>query len=690
MSNRSGIVKDDTFDRVLRVFSKSILSLAKRMDITVETPVMNNTPFAAWTDGTTIYVERKYIDEMARLIDKGSKPSEVAPLIARIKGFLYHEAGHCMFTPRLDSVLVQELRRRVLFKEFNLLEDQRIEMILTTRWSHKRFLTASTVDYVLKVGQRPEWQETAHLYVHGRKYLPANLRKVAYDNFKYGPETAKQVADIIDEFVGLSFPTDDDRAITLCEMLHNLIGSQDADTATGYGPGENHQPVSDGEALPENEQRQPSPTGGQQDDIDGDDYDDDDFDFDSETTDGADSGDAGDDVSDGADGDDSSDDTSDAGDSDADGGSGDNDDDDDIEDTGHSGDGSGGSFSDLLDDLRRDHKQSLTSNEALSDAQDFAEAFSDLFRTTPLTKQFVQYCDVDVKSTQIGLPARVSTHLRKLTDKFRRGWKSNRSSGHLNAVAYRTRSAGDTRFYDQFKRGQANAAAVEVVVLVDGSGSTGNLIDNAMMLEYATNPHGLTDNPNYAGKGRLIDAIALSAWAVKRAIDSLPHSRCSVLAFGSEHHGRRVNNGLLYGPNDRAHSSKYRLPGGHDGGQHWSSLGTTNPEKCLREGAKLFDGTRAANRLLVIVTDGQWDRESILPSHELIDAYNKAGVMTALFGVGTYNSSDTGHKADVVAENGDHHCQYAADLSNPLELPAKVEKLVADMIRSRMVTGASR
>ncbi|CAB5220347.1 vWFA domain containing protein [uncultured Caudovirales phage] len=683
------LLKPDGIDRIVHVLSKSVISLTRRKDVRIKR-VDVYTP-AAFTDGTTISLSDHYLKELSAKLERGTTPEQTALLIARVKGFVYHEMAHCLYSPRSRSDIFKAAQYKNLGRSFNILEDQRIEYLLTGRFrNHSKFLTVSTLDYVLRCSDNPHWTESAHAFIHGRRFLPEDIRDLAYRQFAKGAAVADEISDIIDEYLTLTFPSNNDRALQLIERFDQLIGP-DAISKGGGG----YEPNGTTSGSPESESQQRA-------------------DRDKAEKNEADKGQGNAGESD--DGDDESPESDGAGDADGDG-DGDSDDepinnqssagrqspdsDDDDTDDGEGSDtdggyggGAGGEDTDNsvplpdtddYDSLVKKAFDDLSNDQEIIDSShDFTEALGRMKAEGGLLSNvYVPFSKHDVPLQYRGVPQKVSTNLRKLTDKFRRTWQTGREQGKINVLAYQTRRAGDTNFFDRYQRGNADAAAVEVVVLVDASGSTGNL-SSSVYKRYQEVGSSCLNEDSTAGNGRIVDYSALAGWAVKRSVDSLPNSRCTVYAFGSdpESNERYVTAGLLYGPNDKTEATSFLVPGRLKGSS-WEGLGSTDPEWVIRESAKLFDGTRAKNRLLVIITDGSWDSSD---PDQLVESYNKGGVKTALFGVGSARSAGHG----VVAQYGSHGCQYAADLYDTTDLPKKVEELVAEMLSSRAVAGGIR
>ena len=673
------IIKTTQIDRTVSVLTKSIRAITGRQDVKVAVVQSFSTTSIAYTDGTTIYLSSAFITSLNQKITGGATAADLAPLVAEVKGLLYHETGHVLFSPRSSSQLVKSAISEGVMRSLNILEDQRIEtLILGRHYGHKPFLTSSTINWVLKANKNDEWKDVGHAFTHGRRYLPVELRRAAFDSFKYGPEVAQHVSDIIDEYRLLTFPSGTIRGIELAKLLDEVLTEQDISNVNNgeeHGRPESGSPETESkqrkvqQASQKNEERdaaneEKSDEGEAAPDSDGDEKSEDADDSSSESGESIDS---------------TNDDYVDEGDSPEAEGSGKSQGSPEPKDAGSdSADisaGSGDAFEDALKDAQKKSEELASSGQAEREAEQLQEAVArERAAAGPLTKQRSKHTEIPVPELLGSVPTKVGTTLRRLTDRFRPAWRERQYEGHINPLNYRTRRPGDRNFFDQYRKGEANAASVEVVVLVDSSGST-NQTQNERVLTL----DGVCGYPDIPGYGTILDYESFAAWAIKRSIDSLPQSRCTVIGFSSG-----SQSGILYGPDERAASNTFRIPSLLDPrlanyATPWSGGGGTDPLFALIESGKLFDSSKASNKLLVIITDGEWS--PTFESHKVIQKHRAAGVATALFGIGAYNAY---YSEGVVAAYGSHECEYATDVEDILTLPDKVKELVGTLLNNKL------
>ena len=151
--------------------------------------------------------------------------------ITSLHGFNYHEVAHLLFSPRQGSELGQWIRENNMRRAYNILEDSRIERLITTLYPTTRlYLEACITDYLLK-GNSNEWHDYFYLTT-GRKYLDLELRQELADRFisKHGEELAQTIARITHEYRSLSFPNDSDKAKELIAEYSKIVGQDDTET----------------------------------------------------------------------------------------------------------------------------------------------------------------------------------------------------------------------------------------------------------------------------------------------------------------------------------------------------------------------------------------------------------------------------------------------------------------------------
>lgn len=600
----------------------------------------------AWTDGTTISLNLTQVNR-----------TDFEDVV-RLHGLNFHELAHVRYTPRKGTALVTWVLDYGYMRAFNVLEDQRIESLMTIRYpSTSPWLTAAIMRWVVGT---PDAIPGAYAFVRGRRYLPGLLRGELRRVF-LAPELLPEIDEIVDAYRRLAFPNDYDQAKDLIRRFDNVLRSMSAKMPDGTGlpdPHGHHQ--HGGEVLDKGrpvsvvEQRRvrdkmtqdtsPSQPVEDQDQDDLDDvdaaHDGADTDADTDDTDGQGHGqdmyqDPG---------------LPAPGQSDADAGSSHQEEEEeqaDDEDTTHQGGlGTGGSSFDI--DRVRD-----LAEEMLDDLFDSDEVYDEVRRTQrrvrtfggakPLPKPpWMSECkDPDPKFATTA--HRLRATMQRLRSQADPGWHREESYGRLNPARFAVSGDLDTAF-DRWEEGVHDALDIEAVVLVDYSGSMGEVFNN----------------------------VANSMWAIKRAMDAVDIS-CTVVAFESQCW-------TLYGADERA-TGKIRDP---------ETSGGTNPLPGLEYAARLMSESTRRHKIVIAITDGDWDYrvdEFGMRSDDYIKKMTDSGVLTA---VGFIADPDWFREEDLTPERRKELARensHGATIAQPADgenLVPFVSSIVTNLVRAQL------
>lgn len=198
--------------------------------------IVENGPAPAWSDGASITLNAESISTMD------------LETLTQVNGLNYHELCHHLYTPRRGTPLVQWVMDNNYFQAFNVLEDQRIETLLTARYpSITPFLEATVLRYL---AETPMEAIGNYLVVRGRRYLPVEVRQGFRDIF-YKPELIPDIIRIVDEYRLLAFPRDYNRAQDLVKEFHEKVMSH-IDVNLSGGPSQcgHRAPVQKGRPEP--------------------------------------------------------------------------------------------------------------------------------------------------------------------------------------------------------------------------------------------------------------------------------------------------------------------------------------------------------------------------------------------------------------------------------------------------------
>lgn len=540
------LAADERMRALAHVYQTALSIIAnERVSVKVQ-PVLGSNGPAAWTDGTTITINSAKLSA----IDFDE--------IVRVHGLVFHELCHVRYSPRQGTTLVKELVNRGLVRSFNALEDQRIETMLANRYpSTKPWLTAAILRWVIN---DPQALPFGMLLVHGRKYLDPEVRKAFDQNFGIGlpiepgrlSELKSSAKSIIDEFRMLIFPTDYDRALELTVEFDKIMqefymtGGSYSDPH-GHDTHQGNEPQDKGRPKGVKEQREDRDSGGAE-----------------ETDDGPREGNQS-----GKDKDSGSSNSSTG--TDPTPGSGEGDDEDDQP-------------QDVLSVMKDALDEIMSSSDVREEVRNTQRILrggsgADVLRKSKPT-MFAPSAEF------VGLSREVAQVLKKLSTQGDPGWIRQVETGRINAVRWFTEGDPETAF-DRWDEGVHDATDLEVVVMLDTSGSMGYV---------ATASH-------------------QAMWAIKWALDSIDAST-TVINYSD-------SSKTLYSSDERA-TSMFRYDFDGRG---------TDPVGGLNQAARIFGHSRRGNKVLIMLTDGQWcssEDDYGMSSDDYIQKMRQSGVLTSL------------------------------------------------------------
>jgi hypothetical protein len=236
-TNAEGFTKDELMDEVTdemnrldsigAVYQRADRIITGDSDIAVTIAHTKDMTEPSMTDGKDIILNGNLIDNVTD------------DTIIGLNGVNYHELAHVLYSPRIGSALGQYVSTNNMKRAFNVLEEGRIERLITTQYPTTTLtLEAMTHDFILR--EHPSQWGNAFATTTGRKYLPLELRQAIADKFiaQYGLALTKEVHAIVHEYRELSFPNDFGRAKELVSQLTNLIGKDnepEPQWAQGHG-----------------------------------------------------------------------------------------------------------------------------------------------------------------------------------------------------------------------------------------------------------------------------------------------------------------------------------------------------------------------------------------------------------------------------------------------------------------------
>jgi hypothetical protein len=594
--------------------------------------------------------------------------------MAEVKGLVYHELAHILWTPRKNSNPTKHIPVEN-WQAYNALEDQRIESLFVARYRPAiPFFTSMVAAYILEMRGKSGYSATsqtcapsmAHLLTHGRKFMPLPLRAAARASFvaEYGEGLADRAEDIIDSYRKLTFPNDSSMAIELVARYQALVDELNADIPEHQPVGS---PVSSTQGHKGHKRGRPENASSQRDDAEKLE----DFDKETEQEERE--------LSEERSGDSHTSDRDSAG---ADK------DDDLVLDDGSKSDGSGSSeissdqdgVGEVAGNAGDNGAGTVNEETSSSDSDEAIEALRDAAVETRIDadNQTKSDADASVKTVaaevakanshlgkpQVGnrkivhrtYPAgiglktqaiRLQDYVRRVFTECEEDWVRDQASGRLNVTdAMQSRN----RHFDVFERFEdaSDDISFEIVVLVDRSASMNARIES--------------NESYYMSRA---EAASRATWVLRKACAELDIP-ITVIAFSSW-------TDLVHGANEVAGAGEDVAVVDADGG--------TDPYDAIKWGHSILTESDASNRLLVTITDGEWGTQyEGAAGTYVMNTIATNGIQSMLVQVSDDDPYGTGSNYDYYeAPNGKYHGHQSLvkiDSSNLNRLPDLVGKQI--------------
>jgi hypothetical protein len=517
----------------------------------------------AWSDSDNIWFNPK---DMGELTD----PSTVLTL----KGLSLHEIAHILLTPRAGSNLAKDVQkaekaRAGVWRAFNALEDQRIEMMLSKRFGNVApWFKAAVAKFIMA---EPEQWSLAYPILQGRKFLPKELRDQVRDLYEQ-QHNVVEIGDLIDRYIVLNLADPKNYALAMEIILrYNELVSELPDPRPNVpewqtpcggwtrikdpaGHDERkHAEWKSSDSKPMSKAEQEKIADKVADAI---------------AEDLAEGNGEGEGEGDGDEGD-------------AEGGSTAQGDKQDTTPGGNGASSTGPSSLANTAERMLDEVMSSKSRE-IGDIMKQYNAEIELVGggvSKKMEKLVTQNIPVPMPVVQASKS--FANELERLRRDFDPGWVRRTESGRLNVQRYVTDTDLDECF-DQWDNGREDAVDIEAVILLDVSGSMDEMLKGALE----------------------------SMWAIKRALDRT-NASTTVMAF--DHRSF-----LLYGANERAGNMM----------KSSRAMGGTEPTDALKHAKNILAESSRAIKLCIVITDGEWSYDK--ECDKMLKEFRRAGVITAL------------------------------------------------------------
>ena len=621
--------------------SSRVASVLGRASIPVNwvtTADPNNVGAIAYTDGDGIFLNLGWFlnHVVAKALSLESDDRDEAKLAWVVfKGIVFHELSHILFTPRQTQKPMPQLKKLaeesdrfgyedLLYKAMNILEDSRIESLFTLRYAPaKPVLTAVVREAILDDSNADS--PMAALLLHGRKYLPLDVRMAADKAFidhlagKGREQLAHTILAKIDEYLLLTFPADTDRAIEIIVAIADFLGGDEAEAGQQLRSFDDHTSMKSGKPASPAEQRQAAAEMAKACAADSAEADKADAADDADATDDADdSGDA-DDVDDSNDSDAGEEVTNATGASDSDesAGSGSGD--------GYSPDGGISDQPDLRDEINLDALGDTLDTEFRQIAEAAVDADT-VSRVPTVAKKPWERLDRSFGTWPWIAREGLSSKIGEVFFEAQESWVRGHQNGRLNVTDVMGARGQHFDVFDRWVDNAEEATSFEVVVLLDQSGSM-----NSWNIRH---PH--LDVP-----------AAQACWAIERAMAD-HEIRTTIIGFGSK-------TVLLKSADDSFTEDAAPL---------WKSDGGTNIGTAVHWATDIFRRSEETNKILLTLTDGQF--------HASLDQFNTLHeyASSVLVRLGVYGAT------------GRHGHQEVVDFAKPKDDLKRLPHLLGSKIIS--------
>lgn len=604
-------------------------------------------------------------------------PARGKKMVGALKGFNYHELAHMLFSPdrrlsdyaqafdRLVASLTQRVatgdqralaEKKMYYRLANLLEDQRIETLFVGLYpGAASYFRASNLYGIFGALDKKDVDPvTGFLFSHGRVFLPRSFRMAHREGAAttLDQNFVDQWMKIVDEYcvTDLLDYVGARRGVDLTEKAMELLRQYDMVPPVNNGdesqPGidrdsSNKQPKNSDkvtvavgaakaaqsedkqkDSQPPEPKQKPKPEPKSDDDADdeedeedgdgsgdgeGEEPDDDEGEDGSGDGDGDEEGEEDDEDGSGAGSD---------GDADGDGdGSSDDSDADSDADANPGGDisGNGAGYNpNNTDDGEGDDSEPVTASEVF-DALMGDGQFENEVNT--LIQEFMRETEkgevekpkktrvgrrMQPSSTQQGTANRLYRVLQQMRADAGDEWENKLPYGKLDVLDFVTRSPHELDVFSHHEPGREDEFNIEVVILLDMSPSMEGMTERA----------------------------SLALWQIKLAMQRFG---VPVTCYG-------YNDGeakCLYSPNDAVLPNVFEDFGSGGGG--------TDPLDSLQRAYNILSRSKASKKILVTITDGQWNYNTLNASNALVERINGLGATTILIGLLQTNGRGYGY-----------------------------------------------
>ncbi len=627
----------------VRVIFEKVARIVSGLPILLRWDYAAGDHYMAYTDGEHIWLNR---DKIHRGISILTTLEEVGRYLAGVKGLIYHELSHILYSPRdtendlIAFNVIEAINRlgwdRELWIAYNVLEDQRIEAIFVGRYRPaRRYFEAAVMQWICDEASKKSGGNVFP-YIAGRRYIRPAVRKAASDKFQSacGTKSRDRIQAIVDKFITLEqTPSNTQEGVRLVQEFYAILKHNGVPLTFGGGPmpdqyadpgyagGGNPGIVSNGAAVPSKEQVEDLKRAAEE-DAEAEAQAEADAESEAESGDGEGDG-AGDG---GEEGETPAGKTPEPG----AGPTASND----TPGTGVGAPNRGAvhtykeTVEEAIEEMFNDPKFARELKTNAKSVLDIADGTMASDNEAPSNPKEVP---------QVGrvLTAKIIQELRPLKLDLEPERFIRQTAGRLAIRRVLGAQPHEIDLFDAWDDSLEEEGGIEAAICLDLSGSM---------------------------SGRLYEA-SLAMWGLKRGFDQIG-VKTTVLGYADDWY-------VLYDKNDKTKANEFN---------NYGQCGGTDPSGALKHVHKLFTKSQERNKLLVSITDGGWFCDQEDPD-DIVSSINAIpGTTSVLIGL---NPPGYRGREDMTIVNsyGDHNHMVAVDVFGAMDIPPVVRQFAANIMR---------
>jgi hypothetical protein len=162
--------------------------------------------------------------DMIWLDDKVTLPKSANDLAAAV-GIIAHELGHLKHTPKTNDLVTQLLVQKGIWPTFNTVEDGKQESkMLAVRPGYKKYLEFAVLQHLLAT-VKPDTIQNLYPLVAGRSYLPERLidRAREFCVQVFGDEPVDRFDELLADFLEIDPLAMPNETVEIIEEIHSLF-----------------------------------------------------------------------------------------------------------------------------------------------------------------------------------------------------------------------------------------------------------------------------------------------------------------------------------------------------------------------------------------------------------------------------------------------------------------------------------